>query len=444
MDSVLIVDRYALDEWLASGAIGLVFRGYDPLLDRPVAIKILHRELARGEAAEAWRERFKGRARAAGRLFHPNIPAVFDFAEDHEIPFVTMEYVDGSRLDRMLKTEGRFTPERAVVMALQVLDALEYSHQNGVLHLDLKSSIVLALADDHVKVVDFGTPLARASELPIPEEAPHTVSSRAPEQLTGGAVDHRADLFMVGGLLYEMLTCERPFRDAGIDQVVTEMATRRAEDVCALNPGVSRGLGEVIATALAYDPAERFASAAEFSRALRDALSSTQASQSVMRSPVAPACGRDWDAGILHKVEAELAAHIGPVAAIAVKRATEQATDIVGLCEELAVYLVDEREREKFLAAAIGLAAAGPGPNGPSQDNSEDTTRRERDAPEPPDPAVLAVIEAKLAEHVGPIAHILLKRQMQQFRSIPELYLSLADHISDAAERTRFLNSGRI
>src|SRR5947209_8375280 len=121
MDSVLTVGRYSLDEWLASGAMGVVFRGYDPVLDRPVAIKILRRELATGGAGEEWRERFRRRARAGGRLFHPNITATLDFGEDHEVPFIAMQYVEGSRLDQLLHTSGRLPPQRAVALVLRIL-----------------------------------------------------------------------------------------------------------------------------------------------------------------------------------------------------------------------------------------------------------------------------------------------------------------------------------
>src|SRR4051812_18431676 len=144
--------------------MGVVFRGHDLVLDRPVAIKILRRELAKGSAAEEWRERFKHRARAAGRLFHPNIPAVLDFAEDHEVPFIALEYVEGARLDRLLRTAGRFAPQRAVRLILQVLDALKHAHENGVVHLDLKPSIILVIANDRVKVADFGATLTNAAD----------------------------------------------------------------------------------------------------------------------------------------------------------------------------------------------------------------------------------------------------------------------------------------
>jgi serine/threonine-protein kinase len=439
VDSVLTVGRYGIDEWLASGAMGVVFRGYDPILDRPVAIKILRRELAKGRAAEGWRDRFRRRARAGGRLFHPNIATTLDFAEDHEIPFIAMEYVDGSRLDRLLKISGRFGPQRAAAMILQVLDALQYSHEMGVVHLDLKPSVLLVLANDRVKVTKFGSVLADASDFA-------SAGDVAPEQLAGGPVDHRTDLFAAGALLFETLTCAKPFFGASVDEIVAQMATQRPEDVCALNPEVPRAVGDIIDTALAYDPRQRFATASEFSTALRGALSLGDETE-MRRAPVAwtPARAEGWDSEILRKVEADLATHIGPVAPIAVRRAAQRANDLGALYEELAVHIDDDRERDEFLQSGARFVAAASDRIAFSQpENSQNDPTPRADPPvNPPDAAALDAVEAELAQYVGPIARVLLKQQLQNFHSMLELYHSLAEHISDDAERAAFLNSGR-
>ena len=447
MDSVLTVGRYGIDEWLASGAMGVVFRGYDPILDRPVAIKILRRELAKGTAAEGWRDRFRRRARAGGRLFHPNITTTLDFAEDHEIPFIAMEYVDGSRLDRLLKISGRFAPQRAAAMILQVLDALKYSHEMGVVHLDLKPSVLLVLANDRVKVTKFGTALADASDLASADEISESAPCTAPEQLAGGPIDHRTDLFTAGALLFEMLTCTKPFFGASVDEIVAQMATQRPEDVCALNPEVPRAVGDIIDMALAYDPRQRFATASEFSSALSGALS-LGAETAMHPAPMGlpPAREEGWDPETLRKVEADLATHIGPVAPIAVRRAAQRANDLAALYEELAVHIDNDRERDEFLQSGVRFAAAASDRIVFSQpENSQNDPTPRADSPaNPPDAAALDAIEAELAQYVGPIARVLLKQQLQNFHSMPELYHSLADHISDDAERAAFLNSGRV
>lgn len=447
MDSVLTVGRYGIDEWLASGAMDVVFRGYDPVLDRPVAIKILRREMAMGSAAEKSRERFRRRARAGGRLFHPNIPTVLDFAEDHEVPFIAMEYVDGSSLDRVLNTSGRLAPPRAVAMTLQILDALEYSHENGVIHLDLKPSIVFVLEKDRVKVADFGIALANDGEPTNVGGISETASGMAPEQLTGGLVDHRADLFGAGAMLFEMLTCAKPFRGGGVDELIAEIETRGPKDIRALNPEVSGTLRSVIETALAYDPRQRYATAGEFSRALSRAVSLASGGEPIMRSASAaraPAHQDGWDSDTLQKVESDLAAHIGPVAAVAVRRAAKHANDLVALYEKLAVHIEDDRERDEFLESGGKSPVSDPTAPALPEGALDDPALRGGHPIQSPDPAVLEAIEAKLAQYVGPIARFLVKQQLENFKTMPELYHSLADHISDESERAAFLNWARI
>jgi len=449
--SVLTVGRYSIDEWLASGATGVVFRGYDPVLDRPVAIKILRRELAKGSATERGHERFKRRARTAGRLFHPNIITILDLGEDHEVPYLVTEYVEGSRLDRLLEISGAFMVQRAVTIILQVLDALRFSHDKGVLHLALKPSGVLVLVNDLVKVADFGTAPPDAAE--PASVGVETGSCMAPEQLTGAPIDHRTDLFTAGALLFEMLTCNKPFRGESIAAIVAQMETRELEDICLLNPEVPSALRSVINTALAYDPGQRFATAGAFSRALSKAVSIGGEPETVIRGSSSAARFRapwppdeaGWDHETLLIVEGELARYIGPVARIAVKRAAGHANNLVGLYEALAGYIDNEAEGVEFLESGLRLSAAMSHRRTPSPPESlpNDTAAPGSRPNDLPDPAALDAIEAKLVQHVGPIARLLLKQELQSFKSLPQLYHALAEHISDDAERAAFLNSAR-
>jgi len=437
MDTGLSVGRYGIDEWLASGTAGVVFRGYDRALDRPVAIKILRRELAKGNAAAEWQERFRRRARVAARLFHPNIPTVFDFAEDQEIPFIAMEYIDGLRLDRLLETSGRFAADRAAALMFQVLDALQYSHENGVVHLVLSSSVIFALPGSQVKVSDFGFTLGNFAEETDLRECTVATPYMAPEQLARAAVDHRADLFAAGALLFEMLTGGKPFRVGSTEEIVDQIATRGPENICTLNPAVPAGFRDIIGTALAYDPGLRFATAGEFSRALRDAVSSRDDAKTAVGSlSAAPTSIRhvEYDQETLCTLEADLAARIGPVAAIAVQRAVKRADDLVSLCEQLAAYIKDDRGRDEFLRRGLRLNAkfnSGPAvPKHPPADL--------------PDRDILDRIEIELTHYLGPIAKLLLTQQMRNFESLPKLYGRLASYIPDESERVAFLHSAGV
>jgi serine/threonine-protein kinase len=210
---------------------------------------------------------------------------------------------------------------------------------------------------------------------------------------------------------------------------------------------VPRAVGDIIDTALAYDPRQRFATTSEFATALRGALSlGTETEMRPAAVPWTSAREEGWDPEILRKVEADLARHIGPVAAIAVRRAAQRANDLGALYEELAVHIDNDRERDEFLQSRARFAAAASDRIAFSQpENLQSDPRPRTDPPaSPPDAAALNAIEAELAQYVGPIARVLLKQQLQNFHGMSELYHSLADHISDEAERAAFLNSGRV
>jgi eukaryotic-like serine/threonine-protein kinase len=453
VEGLRTINRYTIDERLASGASAAVFRGYDAVLHRPVAIKVLHGELAQDSDASGVHERFKRRARAAGRLFHPNIPATFDLGEDDGRPFIVMEYVEGLPLGRLIETAGPFETGRAVAILLQVLEALKYSYENRVVHLDLKPSAVLVLGTDQVKVADFGVALVNACEpTSVGEDLP-TTSALAPEQLMGAPVDHRTDLFAAGALLFEMLTCTKPFRGGTVAEILTQMQAGGPEDVCALNAQVPRAFRSVIETALAYEPDQRFAKAGAFSFALLQAVSladRTEAAAGLLPSKIArpelgfPVSINRWDPALLHRLETDLAAYIGPVAAIAVKRAAARADNLVTLREQLSVHLEDEKDREDFLAGGRRNRAAAK-PTGflqPANGASEpiEHTRRPFDRP---DQAALNMIEAKLTQYLGPVARILLAQRLQNFQGLSDLCRNLADYISDESERAAFLDVDR-
>ena len=453
VEAPVTIGRYGTDECVATSDLGALFRGYDPILCRPVAIKILRSELSKDGDGEGLHETFKRRARAACGLVHPNVPTTFDFGETNGISFIVMEDFDGSPLDRLLKVSGPFAPQRAVAILLQLLDALKYSHENRVLHLDLKPSMVFVLKTDQIKIADFGVALVNASEPASIGELRPKMPSMAPEQLMGAPVDHRTDLFAAGALLFEMLTCAKPFRGRTVAELVRQMEIGVPEDVCALNAAVPSTLRSVIETALAYRPAQRFATADAFSDAVCRAVSLGRGREIGTRSPPfrAPVSGRatpadenQWDSEILGSLEAHLAAHIGPVAAIAVKRAAKRVDDLNSLYEELSVHIRNEKEREEFLAGAPRpIAATSRRIAGLHADNGAAVPVMQRSEPSDlPDPAVLDIIETELLQHIGPIARVLIAQRLRRFQGLSDLCRSLADRIADETERAAFLNFG--
>src|SRR5256886_3684567 len=272
MKAAQTIGRYRVERLLGAGAMGEVYRAYDPAIDRMVAIKVVRPDLATGSGSDQWLQRFRREARAAGRRFHPNIIAILDFGEDHGMPFLAMEYVEGSSLDSFLKASGPLDASRGVAIITQVLSALGFAHQNGIIHRDVKPSNIMILNSGEVKVADFGIARIDASEFTIVGDLLGTPAYMAPEQFSGSPVDTRTDLFAAGVILFEMLTGVKPFRGKSITEIMSFMEKRGPEDIRALNPAVPEALKYVISKSVAFDPAQRYADAAAFSKAIADAM----------------------------------------------------------------------------------------------------------------------------------------------------------------------------
>ena len=200
---------------------------------------------------------------------HPNIVMVLDFGEQDSAPYSAMEYVAGENVDAALKRTGRFDEARAASIATQVLGALEFAHAEGVVHRDIKPSNILLPKSGPIKVADFGIAHLEQSDLTIDGDVLGTPSYMAPEQLLGGQVDHRADLYATGLLFFEMLTGEKAFQNRQIFDLVRTMREGQPADIWAKHPEVSAALVAVINRALAFDPNERYQTAAEFADTIR-------------------------------------------------------------------------------------------------------------------------------------------------------------------------------
>jgi serine/threonine-protein kinase len=459
MDTISKIGRYRIDGWLASGAMGDVYRGFDPVINRPVAIKILRRELARGDDAQTWLQRFQREARAAGRHSHPNIVTILDFGEEDGAPFLAMEYIEGRSLDRLLKEAGRFPHDRGVPMVLQILDALGFAHAHGVIHRDIKPSNILVMDGGQVKVADFGIARIEASELTITGDVLGTPAYMAPEQLWGAPIDHRADLFAAGVVLFEVLTGVKPFRGKSVTEMIALMQTRGPEDLLAHAPDAPPALRDVSARALAFDPERRFATAAEFSRALIAARPADSAPQPVALAPdetvaapapippperVSPAEAGSPSADLLAEIERDLARIIGPVARVAVRRALKSSSGVEQLHLRLAAHIDDANERSGFLhrgqKRVDALAASRPPPPPTSAPHPPPVEASEKlPAALPPD--ILSRIEANLTRFIGPIARVLVRQQLSKSTSVIDLYSELANYIPDMRDRAAFLKS---
>ena len=203
------IGKYRIEETLGQGAMGIVYRAFDEDIARQVALKVLHPHLLEGDAGDELLLRFKQEAQAAARCMHSKIVAIFDYGIHDNSPFIVMEYVEGTDLKSLLRGVSVLGYRQAADIAIEVLNALQYAHGQGVVHRDIKPANIMILESGHVKVADFGVARLDISDLTQTGFMVGTPSYLAPEGLRGEQVDHRCDLYAMGVVLYEMITGKR-------------------------------------------------------------------------------------------------------------------------------------------------------------------------------------------------------------------------------------------
>ncbi|MBK9037459.1 MAG: protein kinase [Myxococcales bacterium] len=263
---------YRVLEKIGEGAMGEVYRAEDLDLARMVAIKVIRPEhaSARGTDPDATVNRFLQEARAAAALSHPGVTTVHRVGTAGGHPYIAMEWLDGHTLEDILARGGRIPPEQAVRIGLQVLSALEAAHAAGIVHRDIKPDNLMVLPSGRIKVTDFGVARVRGSDLAHTQAGMivGTPQYAAPEQLAGGAIDHRIDLYALACVLYEALVGRPPFEASSIYELVQAVHAEAPRPPSALVDGLPPGLDAGVLRGLAKRPEDRFASAADMRAAL--------------------------------------------------------------------------------------------------------------------------------------------------------------------------------
>ena len=260
--------KYEVRRELGSGAMGIVYEGYDPLIERVVALKTIRADQLASEHAETVIARFRREAQAAGRLTHPNIVGIYDFGDDAGVWYIAMELVKGRELKEYFEANERFATPDIVRILTQILAALGYSHRLGVIHRDIKPSNVFLLPDGTAKVADFGIAHVDSSQLTQVGTVLGTPAYMSPEQILGLPVDGRSDLFSVGVILYQFLTGERPFTGSATI-VMRKVLEEDPLPPSRFNVQIAGAMDNIVRRALAKRPEDRFQSADEFAEALR-------------------------------------------------------------------------------------------------------------------------------------------------------------------------------
>jgi eukaryotic-like serine/threonine-protein kinase len=266
-----LTERYQLTAHLARGGMADVYQGHDRLLNRRVAVKILHSQLSNDEA---FVKRFRKEAQAAANLTHPNIVGIYDWGQLDNTYFIVMELVEGRSLREVLRSEGTLLPRRAVEIAADMSAALSVAHRAGLVHRDIKPGNILLSPDGTVKVTDFG--IARAwddsQELTRTGSVMGTATYFSPEQAQGSKADERSDVYSVGIVLYEMLAGAPPFRGDNPMAVAYQHVSQEALAPSSINADVPASLDGIVAKAMAKDPEERYQTAEEMRQDLWAAL----------------------------------------------------------------------------------------------------------------------------------------------------------------------------
>src|ERR1700727_581915 len=254
--------RYRLEARSGSGGMSTVYRAFDEILERQVAVKLMNREIA---SDSDQLERFRREARAVAQLSHPHVVGVIDAGEDDGRPYIVLEYVEGETLKERIRRQGRLPVTEAVAYAIEIARALGAAHSRHIVHRDVKPQNVLIDEEGSAKVTDFG--IARTLEengLTADGRVLGTTDYVSPEQALGRRVNGQSDLYSLGIVLYEMLTGEVPFK--GENQVAVAMRHVREQlpDVQLKRPEISAALASVVDTATAKRLDQRYADAAEF------------------------------------------------------------------------------------------------------------------------------------------------------------------------------------
>ena len=279
----LIAGRYELGSPLGRGGMASVYAGTDRRLQREVAVKLLHPDMA---ARPDVRRRFEAEARAAAGLAHPTVVAVFDTGEHDGVPYIVMERLPGGTLAELLGA-GPLAPERVKRIAGDVLGALGTAHAAGIVHRDVKPGNILICDDGSAKVADFGIATRVDAD---PTSAGHLIGTPAylaPERLEGGAASPRSDLYSLGVVLYEALAGTKPFTGDAPLAVAHAIQQGTHTPLAELQPGLDAHLVDTVERSMARDPDERFPSAAAMATALAHEEDATQVLPVVPAAPVA-------------------------------------------------------------------------------------------------------------------------------------------------------------
>jgi eukaryotic-like serine/threonine-protein kinase len=253
------IGKYTIVEELGRGAMGIVYKAVDPLIDRTVAIKTIRFDMySQPEQRVEAQKRFLREAKSAGNITHPNIVTIYDMGEDDGTFYIAMEYVDGPSLETILAARKKWTVEETIRLIVEIADGLDSTHKKGIIHRDIKPGNILIDKEGRPHIVDFGIARVPTSNLTQTSAVMGTPYYMAPEQVAARKIDHRVDIFALGAIFYEMLTLEKPFSGENLTTVIYKIMNEPPHPLREFQSDVPQGLEPIIQKVLAKDPDIRY------------------------------------------------------------------------------------------------------------------------------------------------------------------------------------------
>lgn len=455
-----IFGGYEILQELREGGMGRVFRARHLTLQRDVALKVL---VDRYADDESYRLRFLTEARAVARLNHRNIVQIYDFGQVEAIFFLAMELVPGLSVGDRIKLNGRFTEREAIAVVRQACSALSVAHAAGIVHRDVKPDNLILSDDGVVKLVDLGLAKSLSDDQHLTQTGvvsgtPHYIS---PEQIAGlKDIDGRSDIYSLGATLFHMVTGRTPFEGSSPMVVVAKHLHEEPEDPRTLVPGLGPGICAVIRKMMARDRNQRYSDMKVVDEVLsllevggfRATIGEVSASVTLQEKghrrtepPAAPRNG--WDPAVLTCIEARLATAIGPLAKLLVTREAGKSSDLGRLCTTLSQHIPSEFQRRAFLTEvqkeATALLHRQAAPEPPPARGSDPLLSAPASAHDSPftiawNPEALRAVERRLAESIGPLAKVLVKKASRTASSWDDLVNSLAANLPGPVEQAAF------
>jgi serine/threonine protein kinase len=267
--------RYKVLGELGKGAMGMVYKGVDPAINRNVALKTIRLDFVNDpQEMEELKERLNTEARAAGKLSHPNIVTIYDVGSEGNLQYIAMEFLEGRTLEDMIRRKVKFNYRIIAQIISQICSALDFAHQQNIVHRDIKPANIMVLNDYKVKVMDFGIARVDTSSMTRTGIAMGTPNYIAPELLQGKRVDKRCDIFSLGVVIYEMLLNKRPFRGDNLTSLIYSIVNTEPELPSKVDRSIPLLFDRVVEKALRKNPDERYQGASEIAKSLSGFLES--------------------------------------------------------------------------------------------------------------------------------------------------------------------------